>query len=138
MTIAVSTGALTRITRRRQAPGSYIDGVWTPGAVTEAVLLASVQPLTLEDVDLVGGAQFSDRRKIYVGYLEHAVVSSDDLAALRWGGTAEGFAEASEPPLAAAYEDRGADRVLIDGADYVVESSMAWPSHVEAILLREP
>ena len=123
--MAVSAGALTRITRRREAPGSYIDGVWAAGAVTEAILLASVQPLTLEDVDLVGGAQFSDRRKIFVGYLEH-------------GGTAEGFAEATEPPLAAAYEDRAADQVVIDGAVFVVESSMSWPGHVEAVVLREP
>ena len=32
----------------------------------------------------------------------------------------------------------GADRVQIDGADYVVEVSEAWGSHTEAVLLREP
>ena len=121
--IDMNIGALTRVTRRREAPGGYVAGVWAPGAVTEAVLLASVQPLTLEDSDGVDGAQYRDRRKVYVGLLEV---------------TAEGFAEATAPPLAAAYEDRRADRVLIDGLDYVVESSMSWPSHVEAVVLREP
>ena len=125
----IATGALTRITRRRHAVGAYRDGVWTPGAVTEVVLFASVQPLGLEDADGVAGSQLTDRRKIYVGLLEHTVGSGADPDSLVW---------AAEPPLAAAHEGRGADRVLIDGADYVVESSLSWPSHVEAILLREP
>ena len=106
----VLTGALTPITRRREEPGSYIAGVWTPGAVTDEVLLASVQPLVLEDSDFVGGAQLSDRRKV--------------------------FAQGASA-LVAAFDGANADRVLIDGVDFVVEESMSWPDHTEAVVLRE-
>ena len=112
----LATGALTRIVRRRAAPGAYRDGIWVPGRITEATLLASVQPVGLEDVDGVAGAQFSDRRRIFVGLLD----------------------DAAGPPLVAAYEGRGGDVVVIDGADFKVESAMLWPSHVEAVVLREP
>ena len=55
---------------------------------------------------------------------------------LRWGG-ASSLAD-DDAPLVAAFSDREADLVQIDGADYVVEVSEAWGSHTEAVLLREP
>ena len=113
----LSTMQLTRITRRREAPGSYIDGVWAAGAITETTLLASVQPLGLSDDPTEVGDQYRDRRKVFV---ECDFVECD-----------------GESPLSAAYEDRRADRVLILGVDYVVEESMRWPTHVEAVVLRE-
>ena len=152
MTFDVVAGALTQITRRRESPGAYRDGIWTPGAVSEAVLFASVQPVGLEDVDGVAGAQFSDRRRIFVGLLDDTAVPGADpdslmwggdtllwaADVLRWGATPERVADAAGPPLVAAYEGRGGDTVVIDGANFRVVSAMLWPSHVEAVVLREP
>ena len=55
------------ITRRRQEPGDYnLYGEWVEGAMVGTVLAASVQPLKLEDSDLVGGVQLSERLRVYV------------------------------------------------------------------------
>ena len=99
------------ITRRRQAPGTYNSaGEWTPGAVTETELRASVQPLALEDNDIVGGADLTERRKVYI----------------------------PEPDaLRAAAEDALADEVDVDGVRFVIEESRSWPgSHTRATILR--
>ena len=102
------------ITRRRRAPGDRnVFGEWVQGAVTETDLRASVQPLKLEDADVEGGARLQERLRVYVPGL-HALI--------------------------AAFGDREADRVLVDGAEYVVESSSTWSgnsAHTKAVLLRE-
>ena len=100
------------ITRRRtgaattNAFGEHVDG-----AVTEPEFRASVQPLGVEDSELVGGSQLSDRRAIYIPKVD---------------------------ALQAAFEDREADRVLVDGLDFVVTDSWTWRTHTKAHVLREP
>lgn len=99
------------ITRRRQAPGAFNDfGEWVPGATAETTMRASVQPLSLDDVDTAGGVQSVERLKVYVP---------------------------QPAALAAAFDDREADRVLVNGLDYVVEESRSWRgSHTRATILR--
>ena len=99
------------ITRRRQGPSDYDQyGEWAEGAVEDTEMAASVQPLALDDADIVGGVSLVERRRVYV----------------------------PEPDaLAAAFEDSVADRVLIDGKEYVVEESRSWPTHTRATLLRQ-
>ena len=99
------------ITRRRIAPGVYDDlGEWIPAHPVDTAYRASVQPLGTTDSELVGGAQLSDRRVAYV----------------------------PEPDvLVAAFDDGEADRVIIDGAEYVVTDSWSWPSYSKSHLLRE-
>ena len=100
------------ITRRRQAPGSRNSfGEYVQGAVTETDFPASVQPIALEDVDAPEGQRLLRRLKVYVP---------------------EGNA------LAAAVDESEADRALVDGIEYTVETSQTWRgSHTEAVLLRE-
>ena len=100
------------ITRRREAPGRRDDtGEFQPGAVTETELRASVQPITLEDVDSVSGAMLRNRRKVFVPVPD---------------------------ALRAASETASADHVVIDGIAFVVEESMSWRRHhTRAIVLRE-
>ena len=90
-----------RITRRRQEPGGRNEfGEFVPGAVVETPFPASVQPLAIEDKDFVGGSQLSERMKCYI----------------------------PEPDaLVAAFEDRAADRVVLDhGRTFHVEESRSW------------
>ena len=143
--------ALEPVTRLRGAPGSR-DGTgrWTPGAVTETTLYASVQPLGLEDDPTEGGDQYRDRLRAFVPYLERTAQTVDVLGwggdALLWGGDAltwvgsGGLAEADTAPLVAAVDGGGGDRVrLADGRIFKVTMTEAWPgSHVQAELLREP
>ena len=100
------------ITRRRRGPDVINDfGELEPGVVTEMPLRASVQPMTLEDADFAGGVSVSSRLTVYVP---------------------------QPSALAAAFDDRGADTVIVDGLEYVVEESQSWRgSHTRAILLRE-
>ena len=101
------------ITRRREFPGHRNEfGEWVPGGVEETPFRASVQPLALEDRDFVGGAQLSNRVKVYVPEAD---------------------------ALVAAFENRSADRVVLsDGGVFSVEESRSWSgSHCRAILLRE-
>ena len=149
MTLLATAGALTEITRLREAPGAYDDtGRWVPGAVTETTLVASVQPLGLTDAETVGGAQYRNRYKAFVPHLQIVNMNPDRITwgtevlgwgadVLGWGG-ASSLADLDDAPLVAAFSDRGADRVEINGADYVVEVSESWGSHTEAVLLREP
>ena len=100
------------IIRQRQAPGMRgLHGEWVPGATTETELRANIQPLCLEDKDLVGGSQLSHQLKVYV----------------------------PEPgALIAAFETAEADTVLVDSLEYVVVESMSWRGHhTMATLLRE-
>jgi len=100
------------ITRKRQAPGTRNQyGEFVPGVVTETALRASVQPLGLEDEDVVEGSRLLDRLKVYVPQPD---------------------------ALLAAFGDRQADKVDVDGGvDFVVEQSKSWRgSHTRAILLR--
>ena len=99
------------IIRRRDAPG-FRDtyGEWIPGTIIETTLRASVQPMTLQDIDSVAGSRLSDRRKVFVP---------------------------APDALRAATDAAKADRALIGGELFVVEDSMSWPNHTQALLLRE-
>lgn len=100
------------VTRRRQEPG-YRDerGRWVPGIVNTVAMRASVQPLDLEDSDIAGGVQLSERLKIYVP---------------------------EENALVAAFEDREADEVIYGGETYTVIESRSWQGgHTRATMLRE-
>ena len=100
------------ITRKRQAPGTRNRfGEFVPGEVTTTELRASIQPISLEDEDVLEGERLLERLKVYV----------------------------PEPDaLIAAFGDRQADKVDVDGGvDFVVEQSKSWRgSHTRAILLR--
>lgn len=101
------------VVRLREAPGSYNSGGWSPGAVTETTMAASVQPLGLSSLPGEIGDQLLDRLRVFV---------------------------ADPHDLAAAFDDRRADRVrLADGRVFKVQQSETWPgSHTEAVLIREP
>lgn len=100
------------ITRRRQAPGVFDSfGEFQPGATTETDFRASVQPLSIEDKDLEEGARLSEKMKVYLP---------------------------NENALLAAFDDRGADRVVYNGIEYIVEESRSWPGgHTRATIIRE-
>ncbi|WP_419166406.1 hypothetical protein [Candidatus Palauibacter sp.] len=99
--------------RRRGEPSRNEHGEYVPGQVTETALRASVQPLSLEDADMQGGVQVSHRLNCYV----------------------PGAGELQ----AAVGDDAPADRVIVDGEEFVVETSQSWRgSHTRAVLLREP
>ena len=136
------------ITRRRQAPGDYdACGEWRPGATIESDLRASVQPLNLGDDELEGGSQLIDRRKVYVPTAPDIRLVPNRLRwgndVLQWGDDTLLFGERAEhggdtgPALLAAFDDREADRVLIDGAEFVVVETRNWPTFTRATLLRE-
>ena len=100
------------ITRRRRAAGDYnIYGEYIEGSVVETELAASVQPLSLEDAELEGGTQLQHQVKVFV----------------------------PEPDaLAAAFDDREADKVAYGGDIFTVIESRSWPGgHTRATLLRE-
>ncbi len=138
------------VVRRRQAPGMFRrDGTFEPGAVTEAILPASIQPAKLEDLDLPEGTRYSERLTVYVPTGIERVVGSgetltwdgDDLTLngepLTLGGFT-GYVDGDLNPLAAAFDDAQADEVEFAGLSYVVEESQLWAgSHCKATLLRE-
>ena len=100
-----------RVVRRRQLPGAFNDfGEFVAGAVEETTLRANVQPISNEDEDVVEGSRLDERLKVYV----------------------------PEPDaLVAAFEDRQADMVIVNGHEYVVEKSRSWRrSHTRAVVLR--
>ena len=101
----------TIIRRRTGAATANAFGEYVPGVTVETEFRASVQPLGVEDSDLVGGTQLSDRRAVYVP---------------------------QRSALQAAFDDREADRVLVDGEDFVVTDSWTWRTHTKAHVLREP
>ena len=99
------------ITRKRQTPGHRNEfGEWVPGEVTETEFPANVQPISLEDEDAVEGSRLDERLTVYIPQPQ---------------------------ALLAAFDDRQADTVLVDGAEFTVEKSRSWRgSHTRAILLR--
>ena len=99
------------ITRKRQLPGEFNDfGEFEPGAVEEVELRANVQPISLEEQDAAEGGRLDQRLRVYVPQPD---------------------------ALIAAFEDRQADAVLVDGVEYTVERSRSWcGSHTRATLLR--
>ena len=149
MTLLTTPGTLTEITRLREAPGVFDDtGRWQPGEVTETTMLASAQPLVLEGADLAGGVSLIERLKVYAPSVEYVAAHGDRLMwggdVLAWGGdvvrwaATGGLTDVDGPVLAAAFDDSEADRVRLgDGRTFVVESSMQWPGHTEAVLLRQ-
>ena len=85
-------------------------GEYVPGARSESTFRASVQPVSLEDVDAPEGARLLHRLKIYI----------------------------PEPnALAAAFDEAAGDAVVFGGKEYLVEDSQSWPNHTKAIVLRQ-
>ena len=137
------------ITRRRTMPGGANEfGEFISGAIRETLLQASIQPMAIEDKDFVGGSQLQARVKIYVASAEvELIIEQDTLlwngepltwaaAPLSWGKIVQN--ESPGAALRAAFEDSVADRVIVDGAEYVVEESRFWArSHTRATVLRE-
>ena len=84
----------------------------SPGAVTHKALRANLQPVSRQDLDLVGGDRLLERITAYVP-------GADSLLAIR--------------------ESAPGDKVMIvDRGTFVVESSASWDgSHTRAVLLRE-
>ena len=101
------------ITRRRRSPVDYNRfGDRVRAYMVETEMRCTVQPLSLEDKDLVSGAQLVERLKVFVPS------SSGDLRA-----AGDDLAEA--------------DKVLYRGKTYTVEESRTWPKFTRATLLRE-
>ena len=138
------------IVRRRQEANDFnAFGEFEAGPIVRTALPALIQPVKLVDDDQEGGVHYVSRTKVYVPTGIERVVAAGDVLAwhgeallwdgepLVWGGF-EGYRTGDENPLAAAFEDRGADRVEIGSDVYVVVESETWPgSHVRATLLRE-
>ena len=101
-----------KIPRLRETPADRnAAGEHVAGAIIETELRASVQAIALTDADIAGGVSLVERFKIYV---------------------------AEPDALRAAFDDSVADRVLIDGREFVVEESRSWPgSHTRATILRQ-
>ena len=115
---------LEQFTRLRPTGSRHDAGRWVAGPDDELVMFGSIQPDDTDDYPTEGGRQYRQQLKVYVAPL-----------AL---GAAGGLVE-TEPSLRAGDEDVGPDRVRLgDGRVFVVDSSMSWSSHVEAVLLREP
>ena len=138
------------VIRRRQGPAGFnFYGEPEPGAIVTAVLPARVEPLKLEDADFVGGVQLVERLRVFVPTGVERVVGNGDVLAwggddllwngspLQWGGFT-GYIAGDQNPLAAAFDDRGADEVEISGAVFVVEESALWrDAYCRAVVLRE-
>ena len=139
------------VVRQREGPGSRNDfGKWVPGQIVRTILPALVQPISLEDNNLTGGVQLSERLTVHVPVgVQRTIAAGDSLrwngaellwnnAPLSWGRAAGEVIPGDENPLAAAFEDRAADHAEFAGAVYVVEKSQLWAwSHTRAILLRQ-
>ena len=139
------------IVRRRQGPGGVSHyGEFAPGPITRTALPALIQPIKLEDNDQEGGVHVLRRTKVFVPLGIEFVPSADAALAwhggillwngepLQWASSSAGFRTGDQDPLAAGFEDRGADEVEIAGTAYVVVENETWPgSHCRAICLRE-
>ena len=138
------------IVRRRQGPGGVSHyGEFAPGPIVRTALPALIQPVKLDDDDQEGGVHVLRRTKVYVPTGIERVSTAD--AALTWHGEVllwggeplvwggfMGYRAGDENPLAAGFEDRGADEVEIGSTVYVVVENETWPgSHCRATLLRE-
>ena len=101
------------IVRRRTSAETFNEyGEPIPGTETLTGLWANLQPLTRQDLDLIGGNRLLERITAYVP-------EPDALLAIRESGPG--------------------DKVMIqDRGEFVVESSASWfGSHTRAVLLRE-
>ena len=138
------------VVRRRQAQSTTnFYGEFDPGAVTETIFPARVEPVTLQDSDTEGGVSLVARLKVYVprGIARHRGVA-DPLEwagsvlmwggqPLRWGGGDGTLFEEKSIPFLAAFDDREADILVYAGIQYVVMESQSWPGFSRAIVLRE-
>lgn len=139
-----------RVVRVRRDPGSYNErGRFVEGARREANLFASVQPILVEDKDFVGGAQYSERRKIFVPSPATLRAATDIcVAGLARGEIIAGLVRgdiissayaavlAADPTIEQVA--LVADEIVIapDGT-FVVEESQIWPAYTRATILRE-
>ena len=135
------------IVRRRELPGVRNSfGEWVAGQTMDEELRASVQPLALADAELEAGNQLVHRLKLFV--LPRREKISTAVATLLYDGDPvsfrgdpltlfAGFEVADRHALAAAFEAAGADRVIVEGAVYVVQESRTWKNFTRATLLRE-
>lgn len=57
VSLAVDALSSDDVVRQRGAAGSYVDGTWTPGAVTSATIRASVTPLPAREVERLADGQ---------------------------------------------------------------------------------
>lgn len=138
------------VIRRRQGAGVWnVYGEYEAGPIARVILPASIQPLSLEDNDLVGGSQLAERMRVFVPVgIERRLVAGEvvtflgDVLLLNGSpvrfGASTGYLAGDSNPLAAAFDDRGADGVEIGTTTYTVEESQLWVgSHCRAILLRQ-
>ena len=132
-------------TRDARTPG-FVRRVGAGTDDADEKLRASVQPLALTDADVEGGVQLQHRIKCFV--LPRRERVSLERSVLLFNGDAltlrgdpllffAGFEVSDRHALAAAFEQAGADKVIIDGAVFVVEESRTWPNYTRATLLRE-
>ena len=149
-----------QITRTRSLTGAYNEyGEYVEGAVRFTVLRCSVQPIELDDDDIAGGSQLTDRLRIYLPSGEEAeVISFGRSDNFRWGkdvfrwdadifrwreGSTRGQVGDTGAVLRAAFEDSTADRIEYGGVSYVISESRSWParrnipSHTRAVALRQ-
>jgi len=107
----------TTLTRRRYGAGSYVDGYWVDGVATTADIVASVQPMSGRDREVLEeGVRTRDGRKLYVA----------DRTALQ---------------TAAQSSAEKADEVQVDGAWFTVvhvDTSHPLTDHVRAYAVRLP
>ena len=57
-----------KITIKRDSGGSYVNGIWQSGAIVESVHNATVQPLSIKEVNQldIGADRIKDYFKIYI------------------------------------------------------------------------
>lgn len=53
---------------RTTSPGSYVDGIWTPGTGATTAHTVNIQPATDREIDFIqrGGERIVDLRRIYI------------------------------------------------------------------------
>lgn len=99
----------------RRAAGSYVNGVWVPGAASVLSMEASVQPLSPREAQkLPEGERIKESRKLY---LNEELFPNDDAT------------------------QKSADIVTIDGVQFQVFSCEPWTGlgmlpHYKAVLLK--
>ena len=101
------------IIRRREMPGDYNSyGEWVSGPALHQDMQASVQPVSLEDENELGGEQLAERWIVFV------------------------LPAADGTTLRGAFDNAKADQVLWQGNLYNVVSSKNWPNYTRAIIGR--
>ena len=114
MTIPKPSEMFTTVTVKRRAAGSYVDGIWTPGAETTPTVSGSVQPLRSDELKNLPEAQrVRGVRKIYT---DSMLQTADEANAIQ------------------------ADRITYDGEDWEVhkidDHDMNTLAHYKAIIVR--